>query len=63
VKKTLFIGSILAGLTSIASALPVEVDVTEPIAQVAATSSYILPYTLAVCGAGIVFGLVRRWLK
>lgn len=44
-------------------ALPTEVDPADAIAQVAATAADLLPYAIAAAVAGIVFRLVRKWIR
>jgi len=49
--------------SSSASAAPIDVDPADAIAQVAATAADVLPYVMALAAAGIVFKLIRRWIR
>jgi len=49
--------------TVTAQAVPVDVDPADALAQVAATAADLLPYAIAVAVAGIVFRLVRKWIR
>lgn len=42
---------------------PTEVDPTDAISQVTATAGDVLPYVMALAAAGIVFRLIRKWIR
>lgn len=61
----LTVAILAAGLSQQAKAVftPTAVDPADAIAQVTATAADLLPYTIALAVAGIVFKLVRRWVR
>lgn len=63
-KKLVATFAFLAAATA-ASAVPVDIttSVDEMIAQVTTTAGDVLPFVVALVGGGLVFKLIKRWVR